>query len=125
MSVDALRGGVSWLIGFMGENKTVTIHQQSGFTVDGNTGAVSGTPATTATTLPAMILALEESDIDGTLVQETDRMVVVDITNAPSLDISDDDQITIDTDPVAIRRVLPIKPGDTEVTVRLAVEGVS
>jgi hypothetical protein len=123
MSVEMMRGPISWMVGFMGENKTITIHQTTGVTVVGNTGGTSGSTTITDTTLPAFIEAIQEEDIDGTTVQATDRMVVVD-TAGTSITISDNDQITVDSSKLAIKRVLPIKPGDNELVVRLVVEGV-
>jgi hypothetical protein len=108
--IDSLQGPISWLVGFTGGNKTVTIRQV-------------GNPPTDTAGLPAFSSGVTERDLQNTNVAATDRIVAIDTTGR-SITISENDQIIIDTNPLAIKAVMPIQPGDDPLVVRLAVEGV-
>lgn len=115
------QSSASRMIEHFGGGKTVDVRVGSD-SFNANTGAVSST-STTDYTFPAVVTKFKEEDIDGTLIQQKDYMVILD-TSGATITPTDDDQVIIDSNPLAIKRVLPLKPGDTLATMRLHVEGL-
>lgn len=108
------------LVGHFGGGFTVTVRRQA-TTVNANTGGVSSSSYTDYD-FPAVVLNITEDDLEGSLAQSGDRLVVLD-TSAAAITVTDDDELVINSSVVAVRQLLPLKPGDTLSTVRLHTEG--
>ena len=84
-----------------------TFHKVTTGSYDPLTGSSGDT--TEDITLNAVRLEFSSSDIDGTLIQQGDFMLMVDGVQ----DINNIDSVTVDSVKYQIVRPMPLKPGDT------------
>jgi len=108
------------MVQHFGGGLTATVHRRA-TTANVNTGGVTSN-TTTDYDFPAVMTQFMQRDIDGTLVQDADRMLVID-TTAGAITITDDDAVTVNGSVLTIERVMPLQPGDSLSAVRLHVRG--
>ena len=106
-----LAGTSTRLINNFGADVTLSIK------TEGSSNPVTGVTGDTFadSTVKAVKLAFSNSDIDGTIVQMGDFMLLIDGITA----LTTGDNVTVDTVKYAIVRQLPLKPGDTRLLTKV------